>query len=132
MSARISASLFGAALAFTVTALVSPAIAVEYHAPAFHPAYRDWEACVMLKAIQYSKGPDSVEAIVRAALWFCKDERDKYTKGLYEKTKKDGYDLDANINAGKTADIIQNLMIKDAEVLVVELRSGSVLAPSLK
>jgi hypothetical protein len=112
--------LLGAALVLTAMAAVS---AAEYHAPAFQPAYRDWEACVMLKAMQYSKGPDSVEAIVRAALWVCKDERDKFTKGLYEKNKKDGYDLDANINAGKSADIIQNWMTRDAEVLVVELRS---------
>ena len=86
----------------------------------------------MLKAIQYSKGPDSVGAIVRAALWACRDERDKFTKNLYEKTKKDGYDANADSDAGKTADVIQGLMIKDAEVLVLELRSGSVLAPSLK
>jgi cytochrome c oxidase assembly factor CtaG len=120
----------GVMLALTITA--APMIAAEYHAPAFHPAYRDWEACLMGKAIQYSKGPDSVETIVHVALWACKDEKNKFTKNLYEQTKKDGYGLNANIDAKKTADIIQGGMTKDAEVLVLELRSGSVLAPSLK
>ena len=120
------------AVAFTAATFAWPVIAAEYHAPAFHPAYRDWEACVMGKAIQYSKGPDSVEAIVRVAFWACKDEREKFTKNLYEKTNKTAYDANANSDAEKTADVIQGLMARDAEVLVLELRSGSVLAPSLK